>query len=567
MSEQGRIGWKIELERQRIGVLNVLLGTAVIGGTIAVIPPLFRVLQDPQALSHEWPFLMVYVVVLLTFLFRRVDYRIRAAIPIVGAYLMGISLLWANGVASHGPWYLLMVSSLLFTLSGRRAGLISLVVSGLIYAGFGLGHYQGWIELSQLLDPRDLEQLQNVGSNFVLVLILIGIAQTLFDRAREQAIHDAYERGDELARAQQRLQEHAEELARTNLQLQKRAWQLEVAADVLGSTSGIMNLDILLNRVAELIYARFRSLGVECVGIFMVEVRPVLRAVAESTDTPSPPLKAAGIPETVSQTLRTGSASLRGDEQEAANLELVLPLIPHPSPQGALYIRSTQRDAFQTEDLATLQTLADQLSIAIQNVSLLQQTQEQLREVRLLSQQYTQDTWREASEAGTTFRYAQAQERDVRKVEAPLAAPQVVKDALRAGHTIADCHESPDNAGQEVISMALPIKMRDIVIGVVNIQRSAEARANWSQEQITLAETVVEQLGLALESAQLYQSTQRRAAYERLVSEITARLRESLDVDTILQTAAREMGETLELHDVTIQLEMGTEQVALGDSI
>jgi GAF domain-containing protein len=59
---------------------------------------------------------------------------------------------------------------------------------------------------------------------------------------------------------------------------------------------------------------------------------------------------------------------------------------------------------------------------------------------------------------------------------------------------------------------------------------------------------------VTLERARLHEETQRRAARERLTSEVTARMRETLDMDSVLKTAVREMREALGLHDVMIQL-------------
>ena len=67
-------------------------------------------------------------------------------------------------------------------------------------------------------------------------------------------------------------------------------------------------------------------------------------------------------------------------------------------------------------------------------------------------------------------------------------------------------------------------------------------------------ETLTDQLGVALESARLYQDTQLRAAREQWTSEIAARIRETLDVDTVLQTAAHAMRQVLGLYDVAIRL-------------
>ena len=74
-------------------------------------------------------------------------------------------------------------------------------------------------------------------------------------------------------------------------------------------------------------------------------------------------------------------------------------------------------------------------------------------------------------------------------------------------------------------------------------------------DENALTRTITEQLGIALDSARLYQGTQRRAAREQMIGEVTARIRETLDMETMLQTAAREIEQGLGLYDVTIRLE------------
>jgi GAF domain-containing protein len=71
---------------------------------------------------------------------------------------------------------------------------------------------------------------------------------------------------------------------------------------------------------------------------------------------------------------------------------------------------------------------------------------------------------------------------------------------------------------------------------------------------VALLETMVEQLGQALDSARLYEEAQRREARERLIGQVTARMRESLDVDTILKASVREMREALGIAEVQIHL-------------
>ena len=65
---------------------------------------------------------------------------------------------------------------------------------------------------------------------------------------------------------------------------------------------------------------------------------------------------------------------------------------------------------------------------------------------------------------------------------------------------------------------------------------------------------MAEQLGLALESARLYQETQRRAAREQLVGEIGSRVRETLDLETMLKTTVQEVRQALDLPEVVVRL-------------
>jgi GAF domain-containing protein len=76
-------------------------------------------------------------------------------------------------------------------------------------------------------------------------------------------------------------------------------------------------------------------------------------------------------------------------------------------------------------------------------------------------------------------------------------------------------------------------------------------------------ETLTEQLSVALEGARLYQDSQRRAERERLTGEVTARMRETLDIDSVLQTAVREMRAILGLAEAEVR--MGVDSAPEGE--
>jgi GAF domain-containing protein len=101
--------------------------------------------------------------------------------------------------------------------------------------------------------------------------------------------------------------------------------------------------------------------------------------------------------------------------------------------------------------------------------------------------------------------------------------------------------------------LAVPLKLREQVIGTLSLHETRRRRP-WTTEEIALAETIAEQVALTIENLRLMDEAQRRATRERLVGEVTAHVRESLDMNTILQIAANEIGSAMGLAAVDVQL-------------
>ncbi|HEX2697302.1 MAG TPA: hypothetical protein VHM28_06295, partial [Anaerolineales bacterium] len=60
------------------------------------------------------------------------------------------------------------------------------------------------------------------------------------------------------------------------------------------------------------------------------------------------------------------------------------------------------------------------------------------------------------------------------------------------------------------------------------------------------------QVALALENSRLLDETRQRAIQEQTVNEISGRFSRSLDIDALLQTAARELGALPEVAEVSV---------------
>jgi GAF domain-containing protein len=122
----------------------------------------------------------------------------------------------------------------------------------------------------------------------------------------------------------------------------------------------------------------------------------------------------------------------------------------------------------------------------------------------------------------------------------------------------------------------IPLKIRDKRVGVLRFQKDADQSGNqdeapdgrapsvaWTAEETRFLERLVEQMGLALDGARLYQDTQRRATRERLLGEATTRMRETLDMERVLQTAVEEIAGALGL--AALDLRIVREPGAGGD--
>jgi hypothetical protein len=231
--------------------------------------------------------------------------------------------------------------------------------------------------------------------------------------------------------------------------------------------------------------------------------------------------------------------------------------------------------------LAVLQTMADQVAVAIDNAHLFAESQRALEAEQQAYGQISRQAWTRLIESAAVKGYRcedvgvvpasgelswlSQQAVAERRVVVSEPASSTGEDGNGLGKEAAGDDASPGEpepsvappgAGGEgaMVEVAIPVTVRDQVLGVLRFRKEEGDRTPWSREQIALIEGMAEQLGQALESARLYQDTQRRAAQERLVAEVTARMRETLDMEMVLKTTADEMFRVLNLDEITVRL-------------
>jgi GAF domain-containing protein len=332
-------------------------------------------------------------------------------------------------------------------------------------------------------------------------------------------------------------------VAERTLELEQRSSQLQAAADVGHSASSVLDVNQLIPEVVGVIQERF---DLYYVGLFLLDETKEWAHLRAGTGKAGHEMLARGhriqvgqgmigwtianaqprvASEASEDVVRFATAELPGTRSEAA-----IPLRVRGEVIGAITVQDIRPETFDSESIASLQTMADLVSIAIDNARLYTESQEALEASRRAYGEMSKKAWMESTQKSIVFH---SNESGTSSYEGDLES------------------EEQDNK----YILKLPIKVRDTVIGELYTHKLGNA-GDWLPDEISLLEAIIEQLGVAFESARLYEETQRRAAFEKLTREITTQMRESLDIDTVLRIAAAEFKRALDLSEVEIRMGM-----------
>lgn len=198
--------------------------------------------------------------------------------------------------------------------------------------------------------------------------------------------------------------------------------------------------------------------------------------------------------------------------------EIALPMIVGDRVLGALNVQSTRQADFGPQVIETMQNMAGQVAIALENARLFQEAQHNIREMRTIQQQYLLEGW-----SGFT--------------------------AEKEGDLEYGVGDELDENSKKIY---VPIRLRDQVLG----QISFESNEDWTPEQESLANAVATQAAVALENARLVSESRQIAVYERMVAEINSKIWSSATIDGVLQTVVKELGRRLNASQATIELDL-----------
>jgi GAF domain-containing protein len=398
---------------------------------------------------------------------------------------------------------------------------------------------------------------------FIITALLLHYAVNSLSQALERARRNEHAQLVSNLKLQQ-IRESLEEIVAERTQdLQRRSEELRMASEVARDATAAHDLDDLLKNAADQIRERF---DFHHVGIFLVDEigeYAVLRAATGGVGH----LVERGHQLPVSESSLVGSAVAAGQARIALNVgddavNFVSPLLPETRSEmalplrigeriiGALDIHSTQATAFDEADVQVFQTLADQLAVAVENARLIHALQQNLREIEAVYGRYTQDAWSTFIKGASVplgYRYRHTD------VETATEQHPEAHEALQQGRSVATNIQAGEDGGEQgqVNAVAVPIKLRNQVIGVLDLRAENQAI---SPEAISLTEEVADRLAMALENARLFDEARLRAVRERALNQVMARFARSFDVDTVLQTAVRELGQLPRVTEVSVHV-------------
>jgi len=195
--------------------------------------------------------------------------------------------------------------------------------------------------------------------------------------------------------------------------------------------------------------------------------------------------------------------------------EMALPLMVGDRVLGALNVQSTRESDFGPQVIETMQNMAGQVAIALENARLFQEAQQIIKEMRAVQQQYLLEGWQGLSEENEKLEYRIGDEED-------------------------------DNSRK----LEVPISLRDQILGQIML----ESQTEWTPDQHSLVDAVATQAAIALENARLVSESRHIALRERMAAEINSKIWSSATIDGVLQTVVKELGRRLDASSATIEL-------------
>ena len=517
---------------------RIMLGAVILGFLAILATFLFPI--DPILITV---YVGAYLVVVAA-AFIRMPYLLRAGILLFLIYVIAINNILKFGIgAGSGRLFLLALVVFGGLLVSART---SIFMFGLSMAAILV---IGWLTVRGVLQSPSAEGIEawlTSGSTFLLLSVtsIIGINsfQTEFERAQQRSAVAIS------SLQMERTQLEGKVSLRTQ-ELEQKTSHLRASTAIARVSSQLEDINELMDSVATLTAQRF---NLSHAGIFLLDdLRKIAFLQASSSETGKEMIargfrvevdKRSAINVVVEQArsylVSSGSESLisRDIDFPRTRSRLLLPLIARGVVIGLMDLHSDEEQAFHQEDTETLQSLADLIAISIENVRLLNDTRTLVTQLETLTSYQSQEAWQKySSRHAPSYQYTPAGIR-------PLYAPSESKEAP---------------------GLQIPLLLRGKAIGMISMRRKDNA-STWTTRERELVEKIALQVALALDNSRLVEEAQKNAQRDQLIANVSNRVRETLDVDSVIRTAATELRRIFDLKEAEVTVGSVTGSTSTG---
>lgn len=458
-------------------------------------------------------------------------------------FLSMIAIVGVNAIIAWGPWadgslFLLatvVLASLLLDNKTEVAVLVSSVVFMVVLAAMDR---QGSFQLAAPGAPEASAASWGVYlTDFTIAGVVIITAANMLKTAFANVVLQMQQAFQSLNAERRQLEEKVQE--RTG-ELEIRMTQLRASTVTARAIAETQEINELLKKAAELISERFNYYHV---GIFILDEQrrnAYLQSASSDAgklllgqsfriepDRKNPLAAAVEGKKAVIHSDLDKSNFVRDANFPLTRSRMILPLSVRGNLLGVIDIHSDQPRAFTVEGAEILQTLADLIAISFDNVRLLDETRNLLTQLEANTSYQTQQTWSKFTS---------------RQRAAYLYTPVGVRPIFSPERKKAD-----DGNG-----LYVPVVLHGREIGRINLKKRKSASNEWTERERDLVEKISVQVALALENSRLVDEAQKNALRNQMIANFSTYVRETLDVEAVIRTAATELRKVFDLKEAEI---------------
>jgi GAF domain-containing protein len=243
--------------------------------------------------------------------------------------------------------------------------------------------------------------------------------------------------------------------------------------------------------------------------------------------------------------------------------EMAVPIILDEKVVGVLDVQEDKIAGLDEGDVSVLRSLANQVAVAIRNSRLFAEVEMALNKAHEAQKRYTTQEWQKIAKPGAITEHLYLKSSAASLSEDILAAAEA--KALTQERSVLVSWQGEADFEDKPQTLVAPVKLDNQVIGTVQVHRlkhlDDEATGNkpvWTEQDLVFIETVLDQLAQTAENLRLFDETRERAGRETTIREITDKLRAAPNIDILLETAARELGQRLEVRHTVLELGIET---------